>query len=318
MVQFQTSGGSHHECPCRPPRSSVAVRRPCSESPPPRSCSACRSAPVRSRPRSRRPGRPRSPSCGSRRRPHRPSRPPSRSSRCASRSASSSSCASTARRRRRTCATPCARAGRRARSCSATTSPRRRSCGRSPASSAARAAVTPDRLHRPGGRRDPQRRAGRRRPPPRPARCPAGTRRAAARALRQLGINVTLAPVADVPSVAGAAMGGREFSSDPDEASAAVQGVGRGLARRRRGHHRQALPRPRRRDHEHRPRLGVDRRRSHPRRPRAVPRRDRRPRPADHELARALSAARRRTASRRSRRRSSPTCCASSSATRAS
>ena len=47
--------------------------------------------------------------------------------------------------------------------------------------------------------------------------------RAAARALRQLGINVTLAPVADVPSVAGAAMGGREFSSDPDEASAAVK-----------------------------------------------------------------------------------------------
>jgi beta-N-acetylhexosaminidase len=47
--------------------------------------------------------------------------------------------------------------------------------------------------------------------------------RAAARALRQLGINVTLAPVADVPSVPGAAMGGREFSSDPDEASAAIK-----------------------------------------------------------------------------------------------
>jgi beta-N-acetylhexosaminidase len=47
--------------------------------------------------------------------------------------------------------------------------------------------------------------------------------RAAARALRQLGINVTLAPVADVPSVVGAAMGGREFSSDPGEAAAAVK-----------------------------------------------------------------------------------------------
>ncbi len=47
--------------------------------------------------------------------------------------------------------------------------------------------------------------------------------RAAARALRGLGINVTLAPVADVPSVSGAAMAGREFSSDPREASAAIK-----------------------------------------------------------------------------------------------
>jgi beta-N-acetylhexosaminidase len=46
--------------------------------------------------------------------------------------------------------------------------------------------------------------------------------RAAARALRALGINVTLAPVADVPAVGGAAMAGREFSSDPREASAAI------------------------------------------------------------------------------------------------
>ncbi|HEX6024817.1 MAG TPA: glycoside hydrolase family 3 N-terminal domain-containing protein [Solirubrobacter sp.] len=47
--------------------------------------------------------------------------------------------------------------------------------------------------------------------------------RAAARALRSLGINVTLAPVADVPSVAGAAMAGREFSSDANEASEAIK-----------------------------------------------------------------------------------------------
>jgi beta-N-acetylhexosaminidase len=45
----------------------------------------------------------------------------------------------------------------------------------------------------------------------------------AARALRQSGVNVTLAPVADVPSVDGAALAGRAFASDPDEASAAVK-----------------------------------------------------------------------------------------------
>ena len=46
--------------------------------------------------------------------------------------------------------------------------------------------------------------------------------RAAGAALRGLGITVTLAPVGDVPSVAGAALGGRAFSSDPDAAAAAM------------------------------------------------------------------------------------------------
>lgn len=45
----------------------------------------------------------------------------------------------------------------------------------------------------------------------------------AARALRGVGITVTLAPVGDVPSVRGAALGGRAFSSDPDEASRAMR-----------------------------------------------------------------------------------------------
>ena len=45
---------------------------------------------------------------------------------------------------------------------------------------------------------------------------------AAARDLRALGIGVTLAPVADVPSVSGAALAGRAFSSDPETAAAAV------------------------------------------------------------------------------------------------
>jgi beta-N-acetylhexosaminidase len=61
-----------------------------------------------------------------------------------------------------------------------------------------------------------------------PATAQAGQRpgpdaRAAARALRALGINVTLAPVADVPSVAGAAMGTRAFSRDPQAAARAVR-----------------------------------------------------------------------------------------------
>jgi beta-N-acetylhexosaminidase len=47
--------------------------------------------------------------------------------------------------------------------------------------------------------------------------------KAAAVALRKGGINVSLAPVADVPSVDGAAMGGREFSRDATRASAATR-----------------------------------------------------------------------------------------------
>jgi beta-N-acetylhexosaminidase len=45
---------------------------------------------------------------------------------------------------------------------------------------------------------------------------------AAGRDLRAAGISVTLAPVADVPTVEGAAMADRAFSTDPDAAAAAV------------------------------------------------------------------------------------------------
>jgi beta-N-acetylhexosaminidase len=45
---------------------------------------------------------------------------------------------------------------------------------------------------------------------------------AAARQLQAAGVNVTLAPVADVPSVDGAALAGRAFSGDVEKASAAV------------------------------------------------------------------------------------------------
>ena len=45
---------------------------------------------------------------------------------------------------------------------------------------------------------------------------------AAGRRLRAAGVGVTLAPVADVPSVAGWALGARAFSSDPQRAATAV------------------------------------------------------------------------------------------------
>jgi beta-N-acetylhexosaminidase len=51
---------------------------------------------------------------------------------------------------------------------------------------------------------------------------------AAAHALRELGITVTFAPVADVPSVQGAALAGRAFSRDPETVSRAVRAAVRG------------------------------------------------------------------------------------------
>ena len=47
--------------------------------------------------------------------------------------------------------------------------------------------------------------------------------KAAAQALKAHGLNVTLAPVADVPTVSGSAMAGRAFSSDPAKAAAATK-----------------------------------------------------------------------------------------------
>jgi beta-N-acetylhexosaminidase len=44
----------------------------------------------------------------------------------------------------------------------------------------------------------------------------------AGRAVAAAGVNVTLAPVADLPSVDGSALAGRAFTSDPDAATAAV------------------------------------------------------------------------------------------------
>ncbi len=65
-----------------------------------------------------------------------------------------------------------------------------------------------------------------------PEQLAAGTVRAdsaaAARALRSVGVTVTFAPVADVPSVAGAALAGRAFSRDPQVVSDAVAAAVRG------------------------------------------------------------------------------------------
>ena len=61
---------------------------------------------------------------------------------------------------------------------------------------------------------------------PAPAQQSAGTvrsdARAAARELRKNGVNVTLAPVGDVPTVDGAALASRAFSEDPATASQAM------------------------------------------------------------------------------------------------
>lgn len=65
-----------------------------------------------------------------------------------------------------------------------------------------------------------------------PQQAAAGTVRAdaaaAARELRSVGIMITFAPVADVPSVRGAALAGRAFSRDPAVVSAAVAAAVRG------------------------------------------------------------------------------------------
>jgi beta-N-acetylhexosaminidase len=65
-----------------------------------------------------------------------------------------------------------------------------------------------------------------------PGQAAAGTEgadaKAAAAALRRQGFTVALAPVADVPSVTRSAMAGREFSSDPEDAGAAVAEAVRG------------------------------------------------------------------------------------------
>ncbi|MGI8579095.1 MAG: glycoside hydrolase family 3 N-terminal domain-containing protein [Solirubrobacteraceae bacterium] len=52
--------------------------------------------------------------------------------------------------------------------------------------------------------------------------------RDAGRQLRALGVNVDLAPVADVPSVAGAALAGRAYARDPAQVSAFVGAAVRG------------------------------------------------------------------------------------------
>ena len=82
--------------------------------------------------------------------------------------------------------------------------------------------------------------------------------RRAGLALRRAGINVSLAPVADVPSVAGSALAEQVVLQGPE---ASEHGRGRGscrLACRRRRRHRQALSRTWSRHGEHGRRAGDD------------------------------------------------------------
>ena len=66
-----------------------------------------------------------------------------------------------------------------------------------------------------------------------PQQAAAGTVRADSRAagedLRAMGVNVVLAPVADVPSVPGAALAGRAFATEPAAAAEAVADAVRGF-----------------------------------------------------------------------------------------
>ena len=138
-----------------------------------------------------------------------------------------------------------------------------------------------DRLHRPGGRRDPQRRVGAARAPRRPRQVPGRDAQGrGAGAAARAGINVTLAPVARRP------VGRRRRAG-----RARVLARSRSASRRRRRPRStgwraggvaadgQALPRPRRRDRQHRPAARPrSRRRAHRRRPRARSRPRSRPR----------------------------------------
>jgi beta-N-acetylhexosaminidase len=67
-------------------------------------------------------------------------------------------------------------------------------------------------------------------PPKAPAggQAPGRDARAAGRALRAAGVNVSLAPVADVPAGSGSVMTGRAFSGYPDAAARAVAAAVRG------------------------------------------------------------------------------------------
>ena len=102
---------------------------------------------------------------------------------------------------------------------------------------------------RPGGRRDPHRRCSPgRRPASRSRDAPAAVRaaaRAAARQLRGAGVNVNLAPVADVPDGAAPVMASRAFAGDAGAVAARTRAAVEGMRGGRRGGHRQALPRPR-------------------------------------------------------------------------
>ena len=180
------------------------------------------------------------------------------------RSASSSCCASTAPTAPSTCAASCATARRpgailfrdniagaaQLRALTARAAPSGRAAGATPIvcadqeGGAIRNVAWAPPVAAPGG---PE--PGRRRARGRHARC------------ARLGINVALAPVADVPSRPRRGDGVARVLERPARAAARSPPRSRAGRRGRRRADGQALPRPRRHDRQHRPRLGDDRRR---------------------------------------------------------
>ena len=129
-----------------------------------------------------------------------------------------------------------------------------------------------------------------------------GSERAAASAardgaidLRSAGVNVNLAPIADVGDPTASAVGGRAYPGGTREVAASVRAVGACAPARRRASDAQALPRLRRRSGQHRRRAGDHRhaaRADRRARPSAVRRRAERRRSARDVLPRALPGAR--------------------------
>ena len=118
---------------------------------------------------------------------------------------------------------------------------------------------------------------------------------AGGRSLRSLGVNLNLAPVADVSAGPGSVMSGRAFAGGPREVAARTRAAVRGLVRGADGRDGEALPGPRSRGGEHRRRArdrrGVARHDRGPR-PSALPGGGERRGPGGDALARALSGAR--------------------------
>ncbi len=113
------------------------------------------------------------------------------------------------------------------------------------------------------------------------------TARETGRQLSRSGVNVNLAPVADVPGGAAPVMGFRAFDGDPRGIAARTRASIEGMRSAGVAATAKHFPGPRPRPGEHRRRLGARHRAAHGR-PRPVPRSGRGRRAARHALPRAL------------------------------